>query len=320
MPSTEQQVAGAGAAETVPQDLGFGVAIAGQPGARLINRDGSFNVQRNRKTPLDYMSYATLLNVRWPAFFGLVLALFTALNVLFAAGYLLCGRGALAGVGPADSVGRWWQAFFFSVHTFSTIGYGNIVPIGHLANLLVVAEALAGLLSAALITGLVFARFSKPNVRIQFSRVGVVRLGDKPAVLIRLRNLTRNEVLEVEATLMAWFNDPQDGKKRHFHQLPLERSKITFLPLSWTVAHFIEPGSPFHRLSEEQFRKTFGEVMLQIRGIDQTSSQAIYARVSYTAEEIAWDAHYVNQYLRDPKTGTPGIDAERFQGVERGQG
>ncbi|MGI4830416.1 MAG: ion channel [Janthinobacterium lividum] len=301
--------------ENAAQDFGFGVAIATQSGTRLVNHDGSFNVLRNRKTLLDHLSYATLLNLRWPAFFGLVMLAFVALNLLFGVGYLLCGSGALRTAGPDAGVGRFWQAFFFSVHTFSTIGYGNIVPVGLTANLLVVLEAVTGLLSAALITGLVFARFSKPNVRIRFSARGVLRLGDKPAVLVRLRNLTRSEVLDLEATLMAWFIDPADHKTRHFHLLATERAKITFLPLSWTVAHFITPESPFYGLTKQQFLDTCGEVLLQVRGIDQNSSQAIYARVSYTAAEIAWNARYADHYVHDSDAGTLGIDSELFDTV-----
>ena len=286
--------------------------MASQRGARLINRDGSFNVLRNRRTIFDRLSYATLLNMSWLAFFSLVLGVFAVVNLLFGAGYLLCGREALVTTGPPIAVDRVWEAFFFSVHTFSTIGYGNIVPAGYAANLLVSAEAVTATLNAALVTGLVFARFSKPNVHIEFSARGVVRLGTKPAILLRLRNLTRSEVLEVEATLIAWFRDPGDHKVRHFHILPIERTRISFLPLSWTVAHFITPESPLYGLTEQQFRDNFGEVMLQIRGMDQTSSQAIYARASYTAEEIVWGARYADQYTHDEQTGVLGIHPERF--------
>ena len=252
--------------EEAPQNFGFGVAMASQRGTRLINSDGSFNVARNRKTLLDHLSYGTLLNLRWPVFLGFVVALFVVLNALFAAAYLLCGSDALVEAGPDMQVGRLWRAFFFSVHTFSTIGYGNVVPVGHAANLLVSLEAVSALLNAALVTGLVFARFSRPNIRIEFSKRGVMRLGNRPALLLRLRNLTRNELLEVEATLLAWFLDPTDGKTRHFHTLAIERSKITFLPLSWTVAHFITPDSPFHGLTMQQLRETF-------RGGDATDSR-----------------------------------------------
>lgn len=310
MPDANDQLAQS--QDKAADDLGFGTVMAGQRGERLINRDGSFNVQRNRKTLLDHLSYGTLLNISWPAFFCLVITIFAAANVLFGAGYLLCGRGALVTAGPSLEVGRLSQAFFFSVHTFATIGYGNVVPVGLAANTLVAVQAVAALLNAALVTGLVFARFSKPNIRIEFSERGVVRLNNKPAVLMRLRNLTRNEVLEVEATMIAWFRDPGDHKARRFHVLPIERSRITFLPLSWTVAHFITPESPFHGMTERSFRETFGELMLQIRGIDQNSSQPIYARVSYTAEEFVWGARYADQYIQDPKTGTLGIDPERF--------
>lgn len=302
--------------EHAGEDLGFGTALTGQRGARLINRDGTFNVLRNRKDLTDHLSYAALLNVSWPAFFGLVVCTFFLINLVFGIGYLLCGRDALVAAGTPLAVGRIWQAFIFSVDTFSTIGYGNVVPVGRVANLLVAFEAVAALLNAALVTGLVFARFSKPNIRIEFSASGVVRLGTEPAVLVRLRNLTRNEVLEVEATLIAWFRDPDDPKVRRFHILPLERGKVTFLPLSWTVAHFITPESPFHGLTKDTFQQTFGEIILQIRGMDQNGSQAIYARASYTVDEMVWNARFADQYTHDPSTGVLGIDSARFHLTE----
>lgn len=298
--------------EKAAEDLGFGAKMTAQRAARLINRDGSFNVRRAHKPLLNHFSYAALLNQSWPVFFGWVVVAFCVVNVLFTVAYLLCGRNALVAAGPSLEVGRLWQAFFFSVDTFSTVGYGNVSPVGRAANLLVAIEAVAALLNAALVTGLVFARFSKPQVRIEFSDSGVVRLEEKPAVLIRLRNLTGNEVLEVEATLIAWFRDPGDSKARHFHQLPLERNKITYLPLSWTVAHFITPESPFYGMDEQQFRLRFGELMLQIRGMDQHTSQAVYARTSYTTGEMVWNARFADQYTHEEKTGMLGIDPERF--------
>lgn len=308
----EQQTPSPPTQDKAAEDLGFGAVMAGQRVKRLINRDGSFNVQRNRRTLHEHLTYATLLNMRWPAFFSVVLGVFVATNLLFAGAYLLCGPNALARSGPPLEVGRFWQAFFFSVHTFSTIGYGNVVPVGFAANFLVAVQAVAALLNAALVTGLVFARFSKPNVRIEFSERGVVRLKNEPAVLVRLRNLTRTEVVEVEATLIAWFREPGDERARQFHLLPIERNKITFLPLSWTVAHFITPESPFFGLTEQRFVETFGEMMLQIRGLDQNSSQPIYARVSYTVEEFVWGARWADQYTHDEETGTLGIDRDRF--------
>lgn len=294
------------------RDLGFGATIAGQTSARLINHDGSFNIQARRKGLRELVSYDTVLQVSWNQFFTAVVVMFLAVTVLFAGLFLLCGDNGLVVTGPDLRLGRVLRAYFFSVHTFSTIGYGNIVAVGPIANLFVVLEAFTSLVSVSLIAGCVFARFARPNVRFEFSRLSVVRIAEEPALLVRFRNTTRSEVLELEATLMAWFVDEKDGSTRHFHHLPIERSKIAFLPLSWTVAHFITADSPFHGLTLDEFRRRKGEVLLQIRAIDQRSAQAVYARASYIADELAWNARYADHYVTDEDTGTIGIDPARF--------
>jgi inward rectifier potassium channel len=153
------------------RDLGFGSVVARESRQRLLNRDGTFNVRRDGMPPLASLSlYHHLLTIPWPKFLGLVGLTFLALNTVFGLAYLACGPDALHGAQASEMGGsEFLRAFFFSVQTFATIGYGHISPAGLAANLLVTVEALAGLLIFALATGLLFARFSRPTAKIVFS-------------------------------------------------------------------------------------------------------------------------------------------------------
>ena len=152
------------------RDLGFG-SLALRPHYRLLNSDGSFNVRRLHEGWLDKLfGYHALINLRWTKFFFLLGLWYMAINALFAFGYLALGPGALQG---SYNGSLFWRAFFFSIHTFATVGYGNIVPVSFLANALVAMQTLFGLLSLAVATGLVFARFSRPNALVLYSRLAL---------------------------------------------------------------------------------------------------------------------------------------------------
>jgi len=303
------------------QDLGIGDVLSEQKRQRLLNRDGTFNVLRNRRTLRDDFSYARFLQMSWPHFLTSVALSFFLVNLLFAGAYLLCGPDALAINGSDPRVAHFWRAYFFSVHTFATIGYGNIVPVGYRANVLVTLESFAGLFGYSIVTGLLFARFAKPIARIRFSHRAVLRTSsprhkDKPALLIRLTNVSRSELIQLEASVVASFFDPDDEVIRKYFPLSLERSKVSFLPLGWTLVHPITPDSPFHDLTAEEFRETSGELLVQVSATDQASSQVVYARVSYTVDEIDWNARYAHMYKHDKKTGLLGIDLDAFDHTE----
>lgn len=294
------------------QDLGIGDVLSEQKRQRLLNRDGTFNVQRNRRGFRDELSYATFLQMSWPHFLTSVVVSFFLVNFIFASGYLLCGIGGLALNGPDPQVGHFWRAYFFSVHTFATIGYGNIVPVGMKANLLVTVESFFGLFGYSLVTGLLFARFAKPIARIRFSKKAAVRTKEKPGLLIRLTNVSRSELIQMEASMVVAFFDPGLELIRQYFPLDLERSKVSFLPLAWTLVHPIGPESPFYNLTEQTFRERSGEVIVQVSGTDQASSQVVYSRISYTSDDMVWNAKYVDMYRHDKSSGLLSIDMERF--------
>jgi len=156
-------------------DLGFGAVVSTVSRKRLLNADGSFNVQRVGLPWSEAVSlYHSALTLRWPGFFGWVIAIYFGINVTFAALYLLCGQGSIIGSGSATTAGPFATAFFFSVETFATIGYGNLSPAGPAAHFVMTVEALVGVLAQALITGLFFARFARPTAAVTFSKQAVI--------------------------------------------------------------------------------------------------------------------------------------------------
>ncbi len=308
------------AAEEEAKDLGFGSVVAQKSRQRFVNRDGSFNVRRTGLAFWPSLSpYHLLLTVSWGKFLSLLTLSFVLLNTVFALAYLACGAGALSGAMTEHSFSAFWQAFFFSVHTFATIGYGNVSPVGMAANLIVVIESLAGLLATALITGLIFARFSRPTARIVFSQQAVIApYKNITAFMFRITNGRKNQLigLEVKVTLSlsASGNGPTN---RRFHQLTLERSRVDFFPLSWTIVHPIDEESPLHGYTAESLRQADAEFIILLTALDDSASQTVHTRSSYKFNELAWGAKFSNIYepLADDEPIT--IDVGRLHEIEK---
>ncbi|MCA1592582.1 MAG: transporter [Acidobacteria bacterium] len=302
------------------RDLGFGSVVASESRQRLLNRDGSFNVQR---TGLNFWSsfslYHSLLALSWWQFLSALTGFFVLVNVVFAFAYVLCGPGALVNtVSQSPPGGELLQAFFFSVQTFSTIGYGNISPVGIAANVVVTAESLVGLLSVALATGLIFARFSRPTAKILFSRNAVVApYRDIEALMFRVTNARRNQLIELEATvLLAVFKEVGGKKLRRFYPLALERPKVVFFPLSWTIVHPIDEDSPLHGVTHDELLAADAEVLVLFTGIDETFSQTVHTRSSYKAGEIVWGAKFSDIYKRSADSQLLTVDVRRLHHIE----
>lgn len=291
------------------KDLGFG-SVLGAEGGRLLNRDGSFNVVREGLHPLSSLSvYHYLLTVSWTKFILWMCAGYVAANALFAAGYLLCGPDALAGVVEMHAGSRYLTAFFFSVETLATIGYGHVAPIGLAANLLVTLEALIGLLGFALASGLVFARFSRPVAWIIYSHHALIApYRGMTGFMFRVVNGRSNQLLEVGAKVSLALG--RDGSRR-FHELSLERDHVVLFPLSWTIVHPIDETSPLWGVTEQELRDADAEFFVSLQAIDETFSQQVHSRTSYKPAEVVWGARFSDAFVRRP--GRPlGIDISRL--------
>ncbi len=299
------------------KDLGLGSVVAQRSRDRFLNKDGSFNVVRRGLPFLESLSpYHLLLTMSWTRFHAVLLGSSLLANAAFALAYLACGPAALQGAGDLGS--GFARAFFFSVETFSTIGFGNIIPVGLRANVVMTAEALIGLLWVAMATGLLFARFSRPTAQILFSRSAVVApYRGITALMFRVANGRSNQLIDLQARVMLGRFVTEDGRKvRKFDNLTLERAEVMFFPLSWTVVHPIDEASPLWGLDADGVRAADAELLILLSGIDETFSQTVHTRTSYKPDELVWNARFAGIF-DSPKEGEHlAIDLRRLSEIE----
>jgi inward rectifier potassium channel len=253
--------------------------------------------------------YYFMLRISWCSFLLGGVALYIAANAGFALLYLL-QPGAVGGARP----GSFADAFFFSVQTIGTIGYGQLVPATLYANLLVTLETASGLMFLALATGLVFARFSRPTARMLFSRVAVIGPHNgRPTLSLRLANQRRNQILqaEVAATLVRDERTAEGVLIRRFYDLPLARYRSPVFALTFTVLHEIDRDSPLYGASAASLEAQNVELVVTASGIDETIAQRVHARTSYLSDEIRWGHRFVD-VIGWTEDGRRVIDYRRF--------
>jgi inward rectifier potassium channel len=302
------------------RDLGFGDKVARETRLRFLNRDGTFNVQRKGLYKASFLNlYHFLLTMRWSRFLMLVLLLYFLSNVVFGSLYAILGDGSLVDTSEAPMHNILLRGFFFSVQTFATIGYGTIHPIGILPNLLVTVESYYSLLANALITGLVFARFSRPEAKIIFSENAVIApYRNARGLMLRLVNNRNNQLIELKAqVLYARFVDENGNFVRRFDLLKLERERVSFFPLSWTIVHPIDENSPLHGCTEEDLRENDAEILVVISAIDETFAQLVHTRTSYKIDELKFGYKFSNIYNQTGSDEPITIDVRKLSKIEK---
>jgi inward rectifier potassium channel len=256
--------------------------------------------------------YHFLVTTSWPALIGLIAAAFTLANLLFATGYYLD-----QGIENAHS-GSFADMFFFSVQTMATIGYGKMEPVTLFSNILVSIEALTGLLALALMTGLVFSKFSRPTARVRFSRNVVIGPRDGAnSLMIRAANLRANRIVEADMhVVLARQEVTVEGDTiRRLYDLPMTRSRSAMFALSWTAVHPISTGSPLFGQTRESLANCAAEIIVSIIGLDETFSQTVHARHTYELDEIVWGARFADVLVLHPD-GSRSVDYSRFDEIE----
>jgi inward rectifier potassium channel len=256
--------------------------------------------------------YHLLLTLNWWRFFGLIALGYVATNALFALLYL-AGGNAIENARP----GSFADAFFFSVQTMASIGYGAMYPRTDYANILVTIEALIGLTGLAMGTGVTLARFSRPTARVTFSRVAVIAPhNEMPTLMFRAANERRNQILEAQMRVSLLRDEfTAEGEfMRRFYDLKLIRSQSSFFALTWTVMHPIDESSPLYGETPDSLAQTKAEVVVSLVGIDETVSQTVHARYFYLEQEILWHHRFADVLLEKPN-GQRLIDYNRFHEV-----
>ena len=302
-----------------PQDPGFGAKVSAASGRRLLNRDGTFNARRRGiRSTQTWSPYHDLLTMSWRRFVLVTLGVFIALNVVFAFAYALCGPAALTGASATRIGPHLLESFFLSVQTLATVGYGHLAPASVAANLISVVEMFLGFLMYAIAAGLVFARFSRPMAKLVFSdRAVVAPHKDGMALMFRFANVRRNQLVEVAVkVLFSKLEDEAAGPVRRYHTLDLERERVQFIPLHLTVVHPITPQSPLYGLTHDDLTRGAAEVMVLVTAMDETFSQTVHARTSYTHEEIEMGSRFTS-VLSLAEDGMVEMDLRRFHEVER---
>ncbi len=277
---------------------------------RLVNPDGNFNVVRKGMSKFDWGDlYHLLLTLSWAKLFAVVGAGYVITNVLFAFMYLAVGDGV-----ENMREGDFFDAFFFSVQTMATIGYGAMYPKTLFANILVAIEALLGLLGVSVGSGLVFARFSLPKARVMFSRIAVVAPHNGiPTLMFRVANERQSWILEAEVNVSLVISEiTKEGEAmRRFYKLPLFRNQSSLFALTWTVMHPIHDSSPLYGVTLEEMLEKEMEILITITGIDQTVSDNIHAHHSYIPTEILWN-HKFADILSKTRDGKRSVDYSCF--------
>lgn len=253
--------------------------------------------------------YHVLLKIKWWPFLGLITATYLGINIIFACLYLLTNGG----VANAEK-NSFLDAFFFSIHTLSTVGYGSMYPQNLAAHIIAAVEIFLGVLLMAILAGIMFARFSRPTARVMFSKVAVICPHHGiPALMFRAANRRENQIIEaqVRVTLLKSEISPEGQRMRRFYDLNLVRERTPVFALSWLIIHPIDNQSPLYGLSREELAELNSELWVSLTGLDETFSQTIHSRYAYNVEEILWN-HRLIDIFTAKDDGTIFLDLRKF--------
>jgi inward rectifier potassium channel len=295
------------------EDFGFGEKWTNRVG-RFIRPDGTFNIERTGSRWSNLHLYQWLVTMSWSHFFLLVIGFYIFVNATFGILHLLIGIETLSIPKNETLLLDFADAFFFSVQTFTTVGYGTISPTGIWANIIAAICALVGLMSFALATGLFFARFARPTAKVHFSKNALITShNDGQAFMFRMVNARRSQLMNlfIQVTFTYIETDENDISKRRFERLKLERDSVYLFPLNWTIVHPIDKNSPLFNCTLKHMQKIDAEVLIVLSAFDVTFAQQVHTKYSYTYEEFMENTHFASMYYTN-EFGTTILEMDKL--------
>jgi inward rectifier potassium channel len=282
-------------------NTGFGVNSSSY-GGRFINKDGRANIEKTGISFLEKISWyhTMLLLPRWK-FLLIIIVFYICVNLLFGSIYLLIGVQSLGEIPSPSTLTNFAETFFFSTQTFTTVGYGRISPIGFLSSSIAAFEALLGLLSFALATGLLYGRFSKAVAYLRFSHNALIApYKDINALMLRVVPFKNTNLVDAAVNVTLGMTLEENGVSvNRFYQLDLEFSSVNALTLSWTIVHPITEQSPLYNFTKNDFENIKGEVLVYIKAFDDLFSNTVVARTSYLFKEVHYGGKFDPMFERD---------------------
>lgn len=291
-------------------NTGFG-DNASSYGGRFLNKNGEANIHKTGIGFFErYSWFHSMLAMRWTKFFIIIMVFYILVNLLFALIYYLLGVEHLAGMSTSTEAEKFGEAFFFSAQTFTTVGYGRISPTGFATSSIAAFQALIGLLSFAVATGLMYGRFSKPTAYLKFSENAIIApYRGITALMMRVAPFKNTTLTDAEARLTLGMMIEENGKlANRFFPLEMELDKVNALTLSWTLVHPITENSPLYGFSKEDYMNNNGELIVFIKAFDDMFSNTVVIRSSYTFNEFIYGAAFNPMYHRDENNSSTVLD------------
>lgn len=300
-------------------NTGFGTNSSVE-GGRLVNPDGSNNVRKRGLPVWERISfYHTLLRMKRSHFFLTIMLFYTATNIMFAGIYFLVGVHNLSGIPHSESViDELLAAFFFSSQTLTTVGYGHVAPTGLITNAIASTESLIGILAFAVVTGLIYGRFSRPRAFLLFSGNALIApYKNGKALMLRMATYKNNHLTDAEAQVTIALHLDENGKTvTRFYPLPLEMSRINSMASSWTIVHNITEESPLYNYDHKALSEAKAEVMVYVRAFDDHFSNTVQQRTSYLSSQVLFGARFIPMFQRSDDGSYTLLDLSKINAHE----